>query len=66
MTVATASITTAGNVAYSSNGNSAVTYLTLCNYSAGDVTANVYIVPFGGSPGNTNIIIAIAFFISFS
>jgi hypothetical protein len=56
--IATANITTVGNVAYASTGNSAVTYMTLCNYTAGNVTANVYVVPYGETPDSTNIIIA--------
>lgn len=56
--ITTAQITTAGNIAYASTGNSAVTYMTLCNYTASNVTANVYVVPSGSTPGNTNIIIA--------
>ena len=57
MTLAVANITTAGNVAYASSGNSAITYLTLCNYSTGNVLANVFVVPSSGTAGNTNIII---------
>ena len=56
--IQTASITTAGNVAYASTGNSAVTFMTLCNYTASNVTANVYVVPNGQTPSSTNIIIA--------
>ena len=54
--VATANITTVGNVAYTSTGNSAVTFMTICNYSAANVTANVYVVPAAGTAGNTNMI----------
>ena len=53
--ISTANITTVGNIAYASIGNSAVTYMTLCNYTSGNVTANVYIVPNGDTLGNTNI-----------
>lgn len=56
--ITTASITSAGNIAYASIGNSAVTYMTLCNYTSGNVTANVYIVPSGDTIGDTNITIA--------
>ena len=57
MTLAVANITTAGNVAYASSGNSAITFLSLCNYSAGNVLANVFVVPNSGTAGNTNVII---------
>ena len=53
--ITTAQITTAGNIAYASIGNSAVTYMTLCNYTASNVTANIYVVPSGDTLGNTNI-----------
>jgi hypothetical protein len=53
--ITTAQITSAGNIAYASIGNSAVTYMTLCNYSASNVTANIYVVPSGDTLGNTNI-----------
>lgn len=56
--ITTAQITTTGNIAYASSGNSAVTYMTLCNYTGANVTANVYVVPSGSTPDNTNIIIA--------
>ena len=56
--ITTAQITTTGNIAYASTGNSAVTYMTLCNYTSGNVTANIYVVPSGNTLGNTNITIA--------
>ena len=56
--IATAQITTAGNIAYASVGNTAITWLSICNYSTNTVTANVYVVPSGNTLGNTNIILA--------
>jgi hypothetical protein len=58
MPIATANITTTVGNAYVSNGNTAITFLSLCNYSAGNVTANIYAVPSGGTAGNSNIIIS--------
>jgi hypothetical protein len=49
--------TTVGNI-YASTGNTVVTWVSLCNYSASNVSANVYVVPSGGSAGNTNIVVA--------
>lgn len=49
--------TSVANV-YVSTGNSAVTFLSLCNYSAGNVSANVYVVPNGSSAGNTNVVLS--------
>ena len=52
MTIATGNVTTAAANVYASSGNTVVTFLSLCNYSASNVTANVFVVPSGGSAGN--------------
>jgi hypothetical protein len=49
--------TVAGNV-YVSTGNSAITFLSLCNYSMANVTANVYVVPAGDIASNNNVVIS--------
>ena len=54
MTIATANVTTATAAVYTSIGNTAVTYLNLCNYSVGNVTANIYIVPNGDTASTLN------------
>jgi hypothetical protein len=54
MTIATYSVTTATGNAYTSSGNTAITSLTLCNWSAGNVTANLFVVPNGETVGTTN------------
>ena len=43
MTIAIYNVTTATGNAYISGGNTAITSLTLCNYGAGNVTANLYV-----------------------
>ena len=58
MTINVANVTTAGNVIYPSIGNTAVTYLALCNYSASNVTANLYVVPNGDTIANSNMLIS--------
>jgi hypothetical protein len=59
MTIRVANVTSAGNTVYTSTGNTAITYLSLCNYNpSGNVTANVYVVPNGNTAGNTTIAIA--------
>jgi len=58
MTIQVANITTIAGNAYVSSGNTAITFMSLCNYSAGNVTANVYVVPSGTSAGNTNLVLA--------
>ena len=58
MTIATANVTTVAGNTYISSGNTAITFMTLCNYSAGNVVANVWVVPSGGSAGNLNSILS--------
>ena len=41
---------------YVSSGNSAITTIHLCNYTANNTYANIYLVPAGGTAGNSNII----------
>lgn len=48
---------TAGNI-YVSTGNSAITFLSLCNHSAANVVANVYVVPAGDTASVTNIVLS--------
>lgn len=57
MTIQVANVTTAGANVYTSSGNTAVTWLSLCNYGASDVEVNVYVVPYTTSPGNNNIVL---------
>ena len=54
MTIATYSVTTATGNAYTSSGNTAITSLTLCNWGAGNVTANLFVVPNSSSAGTPN------------
>jgi len=49
--------TTAGNI-YVSAGNSAITFLSLCNHSVANVVANVYVVPAGDTAGTDNIVLS--------
>ena len=59
MTIQVANVTSLGNTVYTSVGNSAITFLSLCNYdSASSITANVYVVPSGNTAGNDNIVLA--------
>jgi hypothetical protein len=58
MPIATGNVTTTAAAVYTSSGNTAVTFLSICNYSAGNITANVYAVPNGGSPGNLNAVLS--------
>lgn len=58
MSISTANVITSIANAYVSSGNTAVTFLSLANYSVSNVTANVYVVPSGDSVGNLNIVVA--------
>jgi hypothetical protein len=58
MTIAVANVTTLGNIVYASTGNTAITYLALCNYGVSNVTANVYVVPNGQTVANSNMLIS--------
>lgn len=57
MSITTSSVTTAGNVVYTSTNNTAITFLSICNYGGSAVVANVHVVPNGGSADNTNIVL---------
>lgn len=58
MTIATGNITTSIANIYVSSGNNAITWLSLTNYSSGNVIANVYTVPSGETAGNLNAILS--------
>jgi len=55
MPIALGNVTSSAANVYVSNGNSAVTFLSLTNYSASNVTANLYVVPSGDTASNLNI-----------
>jgi hypothetical protein len=44
--------------AYTSVGNTAITFLSLTNYSASNVIANVFVVPSGNTAGNLNLVLS--------
>ena len=54
MSISTATVTTAGNIIYTSSGNTAVTWLSLNNWGPANVTANLFVVPNGSSAGTSN------------
>ena len=58
MTIQVANVTTTASSVYTSSGNTAITFLSICNYGASNVSANVYVVPNGGAVDNTTIILA--------
>ena len=58
MSIATGNLTTAAAAVFTSSGNTGVTFVSLCNYSAANVTANVFVVPSAGTAGNLNLVIS--------
>lgn len=58
MAINTSNVTTAVANVYVSSGNTAVTFLSLCNYSVANVTANVFVVPSGDTAGNLNLVLS--------
>ena len=58
MTIATANVTSTASNVYVSNGNTAITWLSITNYSAGNITANLFLVPSGDTASNLNVVLA--------
>ena len=58
MTISTANVTSSAGNVYASSGNTVVTFLSLCNYTASNVQANVWVVPSGGTVGNLTAVVA--------
>ena len=58
MPIATGNVTSTATAVYTSSGNTAVTFLSICNYSAANVTANVFVVPSAGTAGNLNTVLS--------
>ena len=58
MSIQNSNVTTTVANVYVSSGDTAVTFLSLANYSASNVTANVYVVPSGNTAGNLNVVVA--------
>ncbi len=58
MPIALGNVTTAAANVYVSSGDTAVTFMSICNYSAGNVTANVFVVPAGDTASNLNTVLS--------
>ena len=57
MPITTSSVSTTVGNAYVSSGNTAITFMSICNYSVSNVTANLYAVPSAGSASDANKIL---------
>jgi hypothetical protein len=58
MSITTANVSTTTTAVYTSSGNTAITFLSLCNYSVGNITANVHVVPSGSTANSINRVLA--------
>lgn len=58
MSIVTANITTSGSNVYSSSGNTVVTWLSICNTTAGNILANVHVLTSGSTANAENTIIS--------
>jgi len=58
MTIATGNVGSSVGNAYVSSGNTAITFMSLCNHTAGNVIANVWVVPSGNSVDVSNQVLA--------
>jgi hypothetical protein len=58
MSINTANVTTTGGNIYTSSGNTVVTWLSLCNTTAGNITANVHVLASGATANSMNTIIS--------
>jgi hypothetical protein len=57
MSINTVAVGTSNTTVYTSTNSSAITNLTLCNYSASNVTISLHVVPSGDTVTNTNFML---------
>lgn len=57
MAIETTAVGNTNTTVYTSTNDTAITNLTLCNYSASSVTVSLHVVPSGDSVGNGNIML---------
>lgn len=58
MSITTANVTTTGGNIYTSSGNTVITWLSLCNTTAGNIMANVHVLASGATANAMNTIIS--------
>jgi hypothetical protein len=56
MSITTANITTSGGNIYTSTGNTVITWLSICNTTGGNITANVHVLTSGATANSMNTI----------
>ena len=57
MSINTTAVANSNTIVYTSTNGSAITNLTLCNYSASNVTISLHVVPSGDTVGNGNFML---------
>ena len=58
MAIQTTNIVTAGtDLTYTSTNNTAVTFMSLCNYNSVDVVCDIHVIAAGGAAANANLLI---------
>jgi hypothetical protein len=57
MAITTTAVGNSNTTAYTSVNNTAITHMTLCNYSASNVTISLHVVPSGDAVGNGNVML---------
>jgi hypothetical protein len=58
MSIISSNITSAGQTVYTSSGNSVITWASITNWRAANITANVHVVALGNSVSNINMIVS--------
>lgn len=56
MSITTNSVTTSGGNIYTSTGSTVITWLSICNTTAGNITANIHVLNSGASANTMNTI----------
>jgi hypothetical protein len=56
MPILQGSATTTGGNIYTSSGNTVITWVSLCNYTAANITANLHVLQTGCTAANINMI----------
>ena len=57
MSINTTAVANSNTIVYTSTNGSAITNLTLCNYSASNVTISLHVVPNGATATDANIML---------
>ena len=56
MTIQTTNVTNSATAVYTSTNNTAITWMSLTNQTAGAITVDIHVIPSGDSLSNTNLV----------